>query len=81
MKNNGRQKPGPGNYTPHHGFTMIKSESWVFGSEKRTGTMNKLVARNPGPGNYNIPSHTTVGPKYYMGVKFDNDESIKRAKN
>ena len=51
-----QQKPGPGNYTPKHTLTKKNSETWGFGSQKRPGSVNKLIAANPGPDHYNIPS-------------------------
>lgn len=81
IKKGGRGRPGPGNYTPSHALTKNKSETWMFGSERRPGTSNKMVISNPGPNHYNVPSELTNGPKYYMGEKLPNEQSMKRAKN
>lgn len=42
--------------------------------------MNKLVASNPGPDHYSIPSKLQSGPKYPMGAKFSEEPEIKRMK-
>ena len=61
-------------------MTHNKSETWGFGSEKRPGTNNKLVSKNPGPDHYSIPSKLQSGPKYIMGVKFSDVPEMKRMK-
>lgn len=71
-KKGAKHKPGPGNYTPNMTWTQTKGETWVFGSEKRPGSMNRNVVTNPGPDHYNV-TVPNKGPKYVMGMKFSDE--------
>ena len=57
----GKEIPGPGAYS------RIESQyrgGNMFGNEKRLGEMKESNVKNPGPGNYNIPSTLSNLPEY-----------------
>jgi hypothetical protein len=60
-------------------WTQNKAETWVFGSEKRPGSMNRNVVSNPGPDHYNVALKGS-GPKYVMGMKFSDEPEKKKMK-
>ena len=59
-----RDNPGPGSYYKEQN----KSGGLSFGHEKRIPQAKQTFIKNPGPGNYSIPTTVSNLPQY-TGVK------------
>lgn len=59
VNNNTLANPGPGTYYNNYTSVVNSNPNCKIGSEKRK-PFN--INKNPGPGNYNIPSKMVEGP-------------------